>query len=74
MTAAVPQIGSPGMIEVKVDRQSDVDQALEDAIAIVRDAATRHQTGIMITRIGAGRYVVRAHPEVPFGLVRQQHR
>jgi hypothetical protein len=61
------------MVDVRVDNVSQMDQALNDAIETVEAAATRHQTGIMITPTGLGRYVVRAHPAVPFGLVRQQN-
>lgn len=64
---------SPGMVEVRVHNHSEVDGALDDAVAAIREAAIRHQTGIMITRTGPGHYVIRAHPEVPFGLIRQQY-
>ncbi|MDQ0144625.1 hypothetical protein [Pseudarthrobacter niigatensis] len=64
---------SPGMVEVNVNDSSDVDHALTEAIKAIRDAAIRHQTGIMVTRVAPGRYIVRAHPAVPFGLTRQQH-
>jgi hypothetical protein len=64
---------SPGMLEVNVQRAIDVDQALEDAIARITETAKRHETGVMVTRIGTGRYIVRAHPAVPYGLIRQQH-
>lgn len=61
------------MVDVGVDNASHIDQALNDAVETIKGAAIRHQTGIMITRLGPGRYVVRAHPAVPFGLIRQQH-
>lgn len=61
------------MVDVGVDNASHIDQALNDAVETIKAAAIRHQTGIMITRLGPGRYVVRAHPAVPFGLIRQQH-
>ncbi|WP_309107673.1 hypothetical protein [Arthrobacter sp.] len=54
-------------------KEGEVDQALKDAIAEVAEAAMHYGIGVLITRIGAGRYIVRAHPAVPFGLVRQQH-
>ena len=60
------------MVEISVDDASEVDQAITDAVETVRAAATRHETGIMITRTGPGRYIVRAHPAVPFGLIREQ--
>jgi hypothetical protein len=63
----------PGMLEVNVKKAADVDKALEDAITRVTEAAKHHQTGVMVTRIGPGRYIVRAHPAVPYGLTRQQH-
>lgn len=58
---------------MSVDDASQVDQVLNDAVETVKVAATRHETGILITRTGPGRYIVRAHPAVPFGLIRQQH-
>jgi hypothetical protein len=61
------------MVDVSVDDASQVDQALNDAVETVKAAVTRHETGIIITRTGPGRYIVRAHPAVPFGLIRQQH-
>lgn len=64
---------SPGMVEVNVDKAADVDDALREAVDFVYSAATEHRMGIMVTRIGAGWYIVRAHPEVPLGLVRQRH-
>lgn len=67
------QDSTPGMIEVTVASSAEVDVALDEAIGTVRNAATRHQTGIMVTRTGPGHYIVRAHPGVPFGLIRQQH-
>jgi hypothetical protein len=63
---------SPGMVEVNVSSATDVDHALDEAVAAVRDAAIRHRTGILITRIAPGSYIVRAHPEVPIGLTRQR--
>lgn len=67
-----PQTAS-GIVEVRVERASDIDHALTEAITQVRDAATMHHVGIMVTRLDAGWYIVRAHPEVPFGFTRQQH-
>ncbi|MCU1515296.1 MAG: hypothetical protein JWQ75_17 [Pseudarthrobacter sp.] len=64
---------SPGVVEVNVQSAADLDEALDNAIALVTNAAKRHQIGIMVTRTGEGRYVVRAHPEVPYGLIRQRH-
>lgn len=63
----------PGMVEVNVQNAAEVDSALDEAIALIRETAAHHQMGILITRTGAGSYVVRAHPTVPCGLVRQQH-
>jgi hypothetical protein len=65
---------SPGMVEVTVHEYLEVDAILDNAVAVVQEAAIRHQTGIMITRTGPGQYIVRGHSEVPFGLIRQQHR
>jgi len=64
---------SAGVVEVTVERTADLDEALENAISLVTSVAKRRLIGIMVTREGAGRYVVRAHPEVPYGLIRQRH-
>lgn len=64
---------SPGMLEVNVNDESEVDDALRDAISQVTEAAVRHQTGVLVTRVGPGSYIVRAHPAVPYGLTRQQY-
>lgn len=60
------------MIEVTAANSSDIGKALEDAVEAVTKAAAHHGTGIMITQTGAGKYIVRAHPHVPPGLIRQR--
>ena len=60
-----------GMLEVNVESADDVERALEEAIAAISQIAEHHQVGILITRTGACTYIVRAHPAVPFGLIRQ---
>ncbi|MDR6639561.1 hypothetical protein J2Y68_003222 [Paenarthrobacter nitroguajacolicus] len=67
------QTETPGMLEVHAKHASEVDDALTKAIDVVKIAATEYKIGILVSRIDAGRYIVRAHPAVPFGLVRQQH-
>lgn len=73
MTATVPMAPVPDMVEVTVKDSAQLDQALKDGIAGVMAAAALHHTGVMVTRTGPGRYIVRAHPAVPYGLIRQQH-
>jgi len=73
MEIKISELEKPGMLEVHVKEASEVDSALEQAIEVVRKAAMEHRTGILVSRIGTGRYIVRAHPAVPFGLVRQRH-
>lgn len=63
----------PGMLEVNVESANEVDNALEEALAVITKTATHHRVGILVTRTGAGSYIVRAHPAVPFGLIRQHH-
>ncbi|HJV98568.1 MAG TPA: hypothetical protein VJ617_05685 [Arthrobacter sp.] len=63
---------SPGVVEVRVGNPNDVLRALDDAVRAVGEAADRYGTGIMITDVGGGGYVVRAHPAVPHGLVRER--
>ena len=67
------ELEKPGMLEVHVKEASEVDSAQEGAIQVVRKAASEHRMGILVTRIDTDRYIVRAHPAVPFGLVRQRH-
>jgi hypothetical protein len=62
----------PGMLEVNV-KEAKVDEALEEAISQVTEAAVRHQTGGLVTRVGPGSYIVRAHPAVSYGRTRQQY-
>jgi len=72
MEIEISDLEKPGMLDVHVKEASEVDSALEQAIEVVLKAAAEHRTGILVTRIDAGRYIVRAHPAVPFGLVRQK--
>jgi len=76
-SAAAPADGegthAPGMLEVTVESGADLDDVLENAIKLITKSAKYHQVGIMVTRTGVGRYVVRAHPAVPYGLIRQRH-
>jgi hypothetical protein len=61
-----------GMLEINVETLAEVEPTLEAAIQSVSPAAVRYGMGILITQIGLGRYVVRAHPHVPEGFVRRQ--
>jgi len=61
------------MVEVNVSSATELDDALEDAVTLVKESAIHYRIGVMITRIGPGSYTVRAHPGVPYGLIRQQH-
>jgi hypothetical protein len=62
-----------GVLEVNVSNAEDPDLALEEAIAVITKAAAQHHIGVMVTGTGVGRYIVRAHPAVPYGLIRHQH-
>jgi hypothetical protein len=64
---------SPGMLEVTASDASDVQAELSNAVAVVARAADEHRTGILITRTGADRYIVRAHPAVPYGFIRRSY-
>jgi hypothetical protein len=63
---------TPGMLPINVATLAEVEPTLEEAIQSVSPAAAHYGMGILITRIGIGRYVVRAHPHVPEGFVRRQ--
>ncbi|MHA7299479.1 hypothetical protein [Pseudarthrobacter sp. MDT3-1] len=60
------------MVEINVETLAEVEPTLEEAIQSVSPAAVHYGIGILITRIGLGRYIVRAHPHVPEGFVRRQ--
>ena len=62
----------PGMLEVHVSSPEELDQKLQKAIDVVSRSAAHHHMGVLVTPTGAGRYIVRAHPAVPHGLVREQ--
>ncbi|TDL33252.1 hypothetical protein [Arthrobacter nitrophenolicus] len=74
MPAAEPakETRCTGMVEVRVREPQEASAVLADAVRMVEEAANRYGTGIMVTEVGEGSYVVRAHPAVPHGLVRQQ--
>lgn len=59
------------MVEVRVPASRDARETLAGAVQLVRKAADQFSMGIMITYVGEGCYVVRAHPSVPHGLVRE---
>lgn len=60
------------MVEVRVREPRETSAALAAAIEVVGEAADQYGTGILVTELGEGCYVVRAHPAVPHGLVRHQ--
>lgn len=62
----------PGMLEVRVSSAGEVDSALDQAIAVITETGKLHGTGVLVTRLGSGHYIVRAHPAVPYGLVRER--
>lgn len=64
----------PGMLEVNVNSAIEVARALEQAIATITETAKHHGMGVLVTCVGAGSYIIRAHPGVPYGVVRQQIR
>jgi hypothetical protein len=44
----------PGMVEVNVTSATEVDKALEEAIAGITKTATHHHVGVLVTRSGTG--------------------
>lgn len=72
MEANYSPFTAPGMVEVEIEEPAETQNVLAEAIEAVMGAAIHHETGILITEIGPGRYIVRAHPEVPSGLIRQK--
>ncbi len=61
------------MLEVTAADGSDLRGDLGNAVVVVSRAADEHRTGILISRIGTDRYIVRAHPAVPYGLIRESY-
>ncbi|SKB71868.1 hypothetical protein SAMN05660916_02285 [Arthrobacter sp. 31Cvi3.1E] len=59
------------MLEVTLSQVDDERTSLDVAIERVTEAAQLHGMGVMVSRIADERYVVRAHPAVPYGFVRQ---
>ncbi|WP_240684937.1 hypothetical protein [Arthrobacter nitrophenolicus] len=52
---------------------SGLSDALGNAVDVVAKAAAAHRTGILISRVGTDRYIVRAHPAVPYGFIRHSY-
>ena len=67
------EVFSPGVVDVKVGKTADLEDPIHDAVTRLLEAATENKTGIMVTRVGVGRYTVQTHSEVLFGLIRQRH-
>lgn len=61
----------PGTLEVLATSASGLPDALANAVDVVSRAADEHRIGILISRIGTNHYIVRAHPGVPYGMIRQ---
>jgi hypothetical protein len=53
------------MLKIHVKQASEVDDALTKAIEVGQKAAAKHRTGILVTRINAGKYIVLADPAGP---------
>ncbi|MFP5367926.1 MAG: hypothetical protein ACLGIS_13985, partial [Actinomycetes bacterium] len=56
---------APGMLEVIAPDAGTADQEINDAIARVTEAAAIYGTGVLVTRVSTGHYIIRAHPAVP---------
>lgn len=63
----------PGKLEVSVTSATEVDPALQKAIASVTETAEHHRIGVLVTRTGPGRYTVQASPAVPYRLIQQKY-
>ena len=64
---------SRGVVEVNVEKATDLDDALNEAVALMLEGAAKRKNGILVTRMGVGRYIVQEHPEVPIGLIRERY-
>jgi hypothetical protein len=60
------------MVELIIDPLEDSEQPLTEAIDTVRAAAIHYGLGILVTRIGAGHFIVRVHPHVPADMIRKR--
>jgi hypothetical protein len=63
----------PEVLEVNVTSATEVDPALQKAIATLTVTAEHHRIGILVTRTGPGSYIVRASPAVPPRIIQQQY-
>lgn len=62
----------PLRIEVETSDVRLLDQALNNAETALRPHALRTKNGILISRVGPGRYIVATSGAVPCGLTYQQ--
>lgn len=60
------------MRKVTVAGGAEKERTVDAAIELVTQAARRNDMGIMVTDLGMGQYIVRAHPAVPVDHVRHQ--
>ena len=61
------------MLEVTATEAAHLSDALGNAVEVVSRAAAEHGIGILISRVGTDSYIVRAHPGVPYGFIRQSY-
>lgn len=64
--------GLPEAVEVRIARAAQLGEALQRATDLVSRVAVQRRMGILMTRVGPGRYIVQTYPDVPFGLTRHR--
>jgi hypothetical protein len=58
----------PGCLVVAVQTRTELDDALDEAVDLLKPAAVTQEVGISVTRLAPGRYEVRLNSKVPQGV------
>lgn len=59
---------APGCLVVAVQTRMELDEALDEAVALLKPAAMTKEVGISVTRLAPGRYEARLNSSVPQGV------
>lgn len=59
---------APECLLIAVHTRRELDAALDEAVELLKPAATAEQVGISVTRLAPGRYEARLNSNVPAGV------
>lgn len=59
---------APGCLVITVSTRRELDAALDEAVDLLKPAATTQQVGISVTRLAPARYEARLNSDVPPGV------